>query len=160
MTEIIEFLSFSWVERNYCTYKMCEYLFTVILWKKRHWVECPKVPGYVFIRTVVRWGIGIHFFEGRLGGAADAAFHRPLYLAVWHSCISEELYNLSSLCCMCDLMKAFLMKDPFCTVIELLILSESREQSLQKWCLNNSYLHFPHTVSPTGAALLLREDNK
>jgi len=57
-------------------------------------------------------------------------------------------------------MKAFLMKDPFCTVIELLILSESREQSLQKWCLNNSYLHFPHTVSPTGAALLLREDNK
>lgn len=27
---------------------------------------------------------------------------------------------------MCDLMKEFVMKDPFCTVIELLILSEKQ----------------------------------
>lgn len=45
----------------------------------------------------------------------------PPYPAVWHRFASEELCNLSLLCSMCDLMKAF-----FSTVIELLISSEKQ----------------------------------
>lgn len=57
---------------------------------------------------------------------ADAPHDGPPCLAVWHRCASEELYNLSLLCSMYDLMKEFLMKDPFCAVIELLISSEKQ----------------------------------
>lgn len=62
----------------------------------------------------------------RTGETADAPRAGPPYLAVWRRCASEELNNLSLLCSMCDLMKEFLMKGPFCTVIELLILSEKQ----------------------------------
>lgn len=73
------------------------------------------------------WGevCGTRFFR-RIGETADAPHDGPPYLEVGHRCASEEPYNLSLLYSMCDLMKEFVMKDPFCTVIELLILSEKQ----------------------------------
>lgn len=107
-------------------------------------LSAPEVFGYVFSSQMYLDEVcGSHFFERRRGGTAEAPSVRPRYPAVWHRCASEELCNLSLLCSMFDLMKEFLMKDLFCTVTELLILSESRAQSLQKWHLNNSLFAFP-----------------